>query len=293
MSSENLNTLLEDHAASLYDAGKLDDAIRVANTALGNARQAVEEDPANLPVLAKALDNLAALQRDNGDFYKAESLYLEAIETADKAGGGLEQMARLRSNLAMLYDFNQREESAIPLYEQAITDCERQDPPRGQDAAQLRNNLAMIYKSLAKYSLAEQHYLMALETLEKIYGRNNERVAAVFNNLGGLYYAAGFAEQSKEMHLEALDIRTQVFGPNHPEVAQSYGNLATSCYELQEDDKVQENYEQSLRILEGHLDTSSDIYEQLGTDYVAVLEALGETKKAQTLQKRMEKVLRR
>ena len=293
MSSENLNTLLEGHLASLYQAGKYDDALRVAGTALRNARQAAEEDEENLPLMVKALYTLADLHREVGDFDKAESLYLEAIETADKTDSSLEQMAKLRSGLATLYDFNQREEAAIPLYERAIADYEKIDPPRFQDAAQLRNNLAMIYKSLSRFALAEQHYLMALESLEKIYGRNNERVAAVFNNLGGLYYAAGFAEQSKEMHVEALDIRIKVFGPDHPEVAQSYCNLATACYELQNDEAAQENYEKSLQILEQNLDTAADSYEQIATDYATVLETLGEDRKALAVRKKLEKILKK
>jgi tetratricopeptide (TPR) repeat protein len=293
MSSENLNTLLEDHATSLYEEGKFDDALRVAGTALRNARQAAEDDEKYLPLLLNALDSLADLNRQVGDFDKAESLYLEAIETAEKIGAPLEKMAQLRSGLATLYDFNQREDSAIPLYERAIADYEKMTPPRDQDAAQLRNNLAMIYKSLSRYPLAEQHYLMALESLEKIYGRSNERVAAVFNNLGSLYYTAGFPEQAKEMHEEALDIRIGVFGAEHPEVAQSYCNLATACYELQDDAGAQANYEKSLRILEQNLDTSSDSYEEVGSDYISLLEMIGEDKKAQALRKRIDKVLKK
>jgi len=293
MSSGNLNTLLDEHVSTLFDEGKFDDALRVAGTALRNARQAAEEDEGNQMLLLNALEGLADLHRQVGDFEKAESLYQEGIETADRIGAPLERLAQVRSGLATLYDFNQREEAAIPLYEQAITDYEKMTPPRDQDAAQLRNNLAMIYKSLSKFSLAEQHYLMSLETLEKIYGRNNERVAAVFNNLGSLYYSAGFAEQAKEMHEEALDIRVKVFGPEHPEVAQSYCNLATACYELQDDEGAQRNYERSLRILELHLDTAADSYEQVAGDYVALLGAIGEDKKAQALSRRVEKILKK
>lgn len=293
MSSENLNTLLEGHLSSLLDAGKIDDALRVAGTALRNARQMAEDNEEDLPLLVNALETLAELHRQAGDFEKSESLYQEGIETGERCQTDVAQMARLRSGLATLYDFNQREELAIPLYEQAIEDFDRMDPPRSHDSAQMRNNLAMIYKSLGRYPLAEQHYLMALETLEKDYGRNNERVAAVFNNLGGLYYTAGFAEQAKEMHLEALDIRIQVFGPDHPEVAQSYSNLATACYELQDDAATQQNYEKSLRILEQNIDTCADNYEEVGMDYAAVLDALGEDRKAESLKKRIAKVLRR
>ncbi len=293
MSSGNLNTLLEGHLASLLDAGRIDDALRVAGTTLRNARQAADEDEGNLPLLVNALETLAELHRQAGDFERSESHYQEAIETGERCQADALQMARLRSGLASLYDFNQREEQAIPLYEQAIADYDGMVPPRTHESAQVRNNLAMIYKSLGRYPLAEQHYLMALETLEKDHGRSDERVAAVFNNLGGLYYTAGFAEQAKEMHLEALDIRIAIFGPEHPEVAQSYSNLATACYELQDDAGAQQNYEKSLRILEQNIDTCADSYEEIGMDYATVLESMGEDRKAEALRKRISKVLRK
>ncbi len=293
MSSENLNTLLEGHVASLYEAGKIDDALRVAGTALSNARQSAEDNSDNLPLLVNALETLSDLHRHAGDFEKSESMYKEAIETAKKTAVSLMQMARLRSGLAMLYDFNQREEAALPLYEMAIDDYEKMIPPCDEEASQLRNNLAMIYKSLGKLPLAEQHYLLALETLEKVHGRNNERVSAVFNNLGSLYYSAGHAQQAKEMHLEALEIRLKVFGPDHLEVAQSYSNLATACYDLEDDLATQQSYERSLRILELNLEKGPNNYEEVAQDYIAVLNTIGEEKKAQAMQKRVDKFLKR
>ncbi len=221
----HLQTLLETRMSSLYEAGKMDDAIRVASTALSNARHGGSK----LALIA-SLENLASLEQEAGNIEKSESLYAEALETAATCEVPQAQLARLRVALAGIYDFSQREELAVPLYEKVIEDYEALNPPREEEAAQLRNNLAMIYKGLGKHALAEQHYLVALETLEKIHGRENERVAAVFNNMGGLYYAAGHPDQAKEMHEEALEVRLKYFGPDHPEVAQSYCNMATACY---------------------------------------------------------------
>ena len=280
-------------AANLLAEGRYDEALRSANRELADARLEADDDKAQLPGLVNALETLAEIYRQLGDFDKSESLYQEAIETGEPLEISVEQKARLRSSLATLYDFNQREEQAIPHYEAAIAAYESMSPPRDEESAQIRNNLAMIYKSLRRYPLAEQHYLMALETLEKVHGRTNERVAAVFNNLGSLYYTAGFAEQAKEMHLEALDVRIHVFGPDHPEVAQSYCNLATACYELQDAVATQQNYEKSLRIYEQNLEECSDSYEEVALDYIAVLEELGEDKKAESVRKRIAKVLKK
>ncbi len=151
----------------------------------------------------------------------------------------------------------------------------------------------MIYKSLGRRPLAEQHYLIALEALENLHGRNHERVAAIYNNLGSLYYSAGHPGQAKEMHAEALEIRQSVFGPDHPEVGQSWCNLATACYGLEDDAGTQENYEKGLRIIEHNLPGTAASYEQTMTDYISVLESIGEVKKAEALGKRLANALRR
>jgi tetratricopeptide (TPR) repeat protein len=273
----------------LYEAGEIDEAMEVASEALSDARQR----EGNSLQLVNALETLADIQRNEGEFEKAESLYLEALESAQKVGVPLERMARLRSGLAALYDFGQREEQAIPLYEQAISDYDTERPRHDRQAAQLRNNLAMIYKSLGRYALAEQHYLVALEIMEKVWGRSNDRVAAIFNNLGSLYYTAGFAQQAKDMHLDALKIRLEVLGPNDPEVAQSYCNLATACYTLEDMAGMQDNYEKSLAIMESTIDVSSDSYQSAAEDYAGALDSIGDAKKAAAVRKRAEKMLKR
>lgn len=271
----------------------IEEQIQSAASALRDARQAADSDAAQKAHLISALTSLAELHSQAGDFDKSESLYLEAIETGEKHHADLEQMARMRSALAALYDFNQREDQAIPFYEKAIEDYEKMTPPQEETSAQLRNNLAMIYKSLKKYPLAEQHYLLALESLERIYGRYHEHIGALFNNIGGLYNAAGHPEQAKEMHLDALKVRSKVLGPSHPEVAQSYSNLATACYGMLDEAGAVRNFEKSLSVYEENIDTCEDSYQHVGEDFIALLESIGDTKKATEVRRRMDRAVRK
>jgi tetratricopeptide (TPR) repeat protein len=289
---ESFTSLLDRATAELYAAGKIEEAIKEATNRLAEARRLAEEDDADPSMLPNALEVLAEFHREHGDFEKSESMYIEAIDLVDQKENSRQQRGRLHSGLGTLYDFNQREEQAVPHYEKAIEDFEALTPPRSNEAAQLRNNLAMIYKSLGRHPLAEQHYLMALETLENLYGGGNERVGAVYNNLGSLYYTAGFPDQAKEMHMEALRIRQEIFGPDHPEVAQSFCNLATACYELEDFAGMQENYDQGLSIYEKNPAASASSYEAVAADYAKVLESIGEEKKAQIILKRSAKVLK-
>lgn len=291
VSHSNLTAILEDHAASLLKEGKTEDALRVATTALATARQAAADDKNKAPVLLKALESIAAVQREMQDISGAEAHYREAIELLAETDLLIKQRAAVRAKLATLLDFSQQEAKAVLVYEQAIADYEAMDPPDEDTAAQLRNNLAMIYKGLGKFALSEQHYLRGLEILEQKHGHDSEFTATLFNNLGSLYYTAGFPDQGKEMIQEGLEIRIRLLGLDDPDVAQSYCNLATTCHELGDDAAATQHYEQCLRILEKHIADEAKSYEAVGLDYIALLGSMREDKKAAAFQKRMEKML--
>lgn len=291
-SHSNLSSLLENHSASLLHEGKTSEALRSATTAVSTAREgAVSGEKGTLAALVRALESLGDVYRHLEDVPAAEASYREAVELLDKAEVDLKLKAKLRSRLATMLDFTQREAESVPYYEQSIADYEAMTPPEDDVAAQLRNNLAMTYKGLGKHSLAEQHYLRALEILEQKHGLESEFTATLFNNLGSLYYTAGYPDQGKEMLIEALEIRTRLLGPEHPDVAQSFCNLASTCHDLGDSVAAQENYEKGLAILEKHIKDEATSYEAVGLDYIALLENLKEDKKAAAFEKRMKKVL--
>lgn len=241
--------------------------------------------------LCQALQMLGDVQRELRQITEAESSYREGLELAGDRPDLNGERARLRMQLATLLDFNDREADAAPLYEQAAADFEALTPPDDLTAAQLRNNLAMIYKGLGKFALAEQHYLRSLEIIELRMGRNTEAVASVYNNLGSLYYTAGFPDEAKKMFGEGLAIREKILGPSHPDVAQSLSNIATARHELGDNVSALLDFERALRILEANIQEKTVSYEAVGSDYIALLEALNEDRRADAFRKRRAKVL--
>ncbi|WP_395740718.1 tetratricopeptide repeat protein [Prosthecobacter sp.] len=268
-----------------------DPAIQAARSVVEAQRAAVKEFPGKAPALARALLALGDAQREAEDIASAEATYREALDFAANHELPGDVLASLRTNLATLLDFSGREADSLPFYEEAISNHEALGGENAEIAAQLRNNLAMTYKCMDKFALAEQHYLRALETLENKRGRRSESVACVFNNLGSLYYAAGFPDQAREMFEDGLQIRAEVLGENHRDVAQSLCNLATACHELKDNAAAQQHFEKSLSILEAQLPQESRSYEAIATDYIAMLEIIGEEPKADALKKRVYKVL--
>ena len=266
-------------------------ALQSAQEAVETQRSAVKDYPGKAPALVRALQALGDLQRDAGNVKEAEACYREALDVSATLQVPADAIADARTSLATLLDFSGREEESLPIYEEAIANHEALGGENEEVGAQLRNNLAMTYKGMGKFALAEQHYLRSLETLENRRGRRSESVACVYNNLGSLYYAAGFPDQAKEMFDDALKIRLEVLGDQHRDVAQSLCNLATACHELKDNAAAQENFEKSLAILESQLPAEAASFEAVGSDYVSMLEVLGEDSKAAAFKKRMEKAL--
>lgn len=279
------------HAQSLLAEGNHEQALKAATTALLEARNNHSDGDERDAFICQALQALGDVQREMANVPDAESSYREGLELAGDLPDLLIERARLRMQLATLLDFNEREAEAAPIYEQAAADFEALTPPDDVTAAQLRNNLAMIYKGLGKFALAEQHYLRSLEIIELRMGRDSEAVASVYNNLGSLYYTAGFSDEALKMFKEGLAIREKILGMEHPDVAQSLSNVATARHELGDNVSALLDFERALRILEVNIAEKSSSYQAVGSDYVGLLEALNQERKAEAFQKRMQKVL--
>ena len=291
--SSSVIRMMIERVDTQLDEGKTNEAARTAETAVEASRRAVEANGEDTPILISALEKLGDLRREAGDYPSTETLYLEALEWAKTVEIDSSQLARLKSSLAAVYDFSQLPDCAIPLYEEAIALFESLSPPAELDVANLRNNLGMLYKEAGNFDRAEENYIKSLEVFERVLGRDDPDVAAVYNNLGTLYYSSGYSAQAREMHNYALEIRSKISEPNHPDLGQSYSNLATVLHELGEDDEALKNYETALRILEDNIDSDGETFYIVSSNFAALMRDLGKVRKAQAIEKRTQKLLKR
>ncbi len=299
-----VDKLLKD-VRRLRDTGHVDSALLPAHSAVAKARDIADFEPEAESQLVAALDLYGDLLRNGGDPNGAEAAYIEAIEIAERIGSPPEMIGRLKTSLAGIYDFSDREDAALPLYEEAIAILESLDPPKSLSAANLRNNVAMIYKGLHRFEDAEGHYVKALDVFEKEYGQYSEDVTAVYNNLGSLYYsvsmeeedakdsAAEYARRACEMMEMAMDIRRKIFSAFDPELGQAYSNLASIFYRLDSPEKTRSNFEARINILERNIATHREDYEITVQNYTDILRDWGDEKRARNIEKRSKKILRR
>ena len=290
-SASALNATLQGETDALIEEGNLVKARELGSKALSAARDAAQDQPSWRSVIMQALFDLGRIEHLEGHLPAAEKVYAEAIQLGEELKDQKQLLAKVRTQFAVLLDETGQTERSAAAYEDAVKDLEAAGDKL--TAARLRNNLALGYKRQGRFALAEQHYLVSIEVIEAELGRETEEVGALYNNLGGLYYAAGFPDQAKEMFTEALEVRRPLHGDQHPDIAQSLSNIAAVCYELGEQDLAQQHYEKALTILEAHISDPEEAssYEAVTLDYIALLNALDLTAKAETAEKRMRKAL--
>ena len=102
----NVVPVLSERVANLRQEGKHDEAIRVATTAIDTAGRLVEADESARPHFVSALETLAELRLEQGDYPPAEALLIDALDHAGYCEVPPIQMARMKSSLAGIYDFN-------------------------------------------------------------------------------------------------------------------------------------------------------------------------------------------
>jgi len=91
---------LNEEVNRLYNAGKYDEALSLAERALEIGEKALGSEH---PTVATSLNNLAALYHAKGDYTKAEPLYQRALGIWEQALGPMHpQVATSLNNLAAL-----------------------------------------------------------------------------------------------------------------------------------------------------------------------------------------------
>ena len=109
--------ILNQEVMELYQAGKYDRAVVVAQKALEVAEQNVGKDH---PHVATSLNNLAGLYDTQGDYAKAEPLYKRSLAIWEKAlGPDHPDVATSLENLAALYRATKRTAEAAALEQRA------------------------------------------------------------------------------------------------------------------------------------------------------------------------------
>ncbi len=215
---------LNKEVVELYNEGKFNEAILVAEQALTLAKSLHPGDHADV---ASSLNNLASLYRTQGLYPEAEPLYQQALEMKQRLFPGHHAaVATSLNNLGLLYQFQGRYSEAEPLYKKALKMWQWMFKGDYPDVATSLNNLAGLYESQGDYSEAEPLYKKALEMRKRLFNGDHSDLATSLNNLAELYRTQGRYRDAEPLYKQALEMWQRFFKGDHPHVAISLNNLA-------------------------------------------------------------------
>lgn len=185
-----------------------------------------KQDPKH-PDYATALNNLAILSEVNGDYSKAEPLFIQALQIRKEVFGGKHpEYAASLNNLAHLY-YNQGDyQKAEPLYAQALQIRKDIFGVKHPDFATSLNNLAILYMFQGNYSKAESLYNQALQIRKEVQGEKQPAFARTLLNLATLYWLQGNYAKAESLYIKSLQTTKEVLGVKHINYALALENLA-------------------------------------------------------------------
>jgi len=202
-----LNVLIE-RIQNLKKSGKFEDAIRAAETAVESARRLIADRPDQIINLVTCLELLGNLLRICGKEMESEAVYVEALSYEGSEKIEIGQLARIKSNLACIYDNNNLNDEAIILYNQAIDTFTSLTPSPEIEIANIRNNLGTLFYDAELINQSRERHEQALEILIESKKSNNSDLGQSYSNLAASLEKLGendAAQKNYELALSLLE----------------------------------------------------------------------------------------
>ncbi|MEQ9373822.1 MAG: CHAT domain-containing protein [Imperialibacter sp.] len=250
--------LLTEYGTLLRDMGDFEEG----EIALNQAIEALKGK--NEVMHLRALDRLAAIKLDRGEFSASESQLLSnlqlkkerypsdsliRIETLNSlavlyfkvndlitseayfedllnyAGSRTEISPYITNNIGAIYSKRKDYKQAFTMFQESAVAMRELYGGVHPDYANVLSNLANCQKSLGDINSALNMYMRVLDLDKTIYGPENPRYATTLNNIALIYQAFGYVELSEKLLLQALNIRKEKLGEKHPMYAKSLNDL--------------------------------------------------------------------
>jgi serine/threonine protein kinase/tetratricopeptide (TPR) repeat protein len=275
------------NAAAQVQAGHYDDAGKLADAALADARAVgyapalaealywhgrVDEGRGNEPAAADTLFAAAAAAEAGRDDHQRAlsyadlvfvlgpmlSRYAEAQGCSSvgraallRAGGDAALEARFDSYEAMLLSLQGRHDEAIAAQTKVVARLEQIWGANSDRVAAAYHNLGAQYEIRNDHPHAIQCYEHALAIYDRVYGQNHPARANTLAHLGEIWFEDGDTTAAMNAFSGALTIRERVLGPKHPDVAFSLTNVATALIRQGQLDKARAALDRAQQIQNG------------------------------------------
>lgn len=189
------------------------------------------------PDIARSLNSMGWLYRQNGNYEKADSNLTAALAMRQELYGRDHlDVTRSLNDLAVLKQSQGEYNATDTLLAEAIKIRKTQLGEQHESVAVALSNYAALKWRMGDLSAAEARMQEALDIFLESVGEKDMRVAIAMTNLAAIRLTQKKVTGVENLYKRALDIRLQLLGEEHPDVASSYAHLgnflrATRKYE--------------------------------------------------------------
>ncbi|HMB27797.1 MAG TPA: tetratricopeptide repeat protein, partial [Blastocatellia bacterium] len=244
---QEASKLLKEYV-KLQGEGRHDEAMPLVERSLEIREKILGPDHRDV---AAALNALANIYWNKGDYAKAEPLYQRALTIFEMALGPEDpRVAITLNNLAALYWNKGDYVKPEPLAQRALGIMERAFGREHPNVAMVVNCLAIIYSSKGDYAKAEPLFERALAIWERTLGPEHPNIGIALSNLANVFYNEGEFAKAEPLYQRALAMREKTLGRENDEVAAILNNLALAYLDKGEYEKAEPLYRRALAIRE-------------------------------------------
>ncbi|MCP4660088.1 MAG: tetratricopeptide repeat protein, partial [bacterium] len=186
-------------------------------------------------LIARGLNNLAALLYLSAERRQAEALYRSALAMKRRLGRPPEELEKVESNLATLLAFRGELAEAEALYRNGLERRRQEYQPGDLDIATSLRNLGNLLYLKGDFDHSEEALREALQLRLDAGQSAGTRTASVLASLGRVLHARGRLDEAEEVLNEALAIRRRLLGDEHLHTALTEKDLASVYFDLGED----------------------------------------------------------
>jgi non-specific serine/threonine protein kinase/serine/threonine-protein kinase len=248
---------------------------------------ALRERAGDAPGTTATLAGLAALRAGQGRFADAESLYRRVL-AAEQVDGG-EGSPRTLMGLAIVHWSRGRLADAEPLMRRALAIQERTLGPDHPDVAATLNNLGALAWTQGRYADALPLYERTRAIFERAVGTGHPDFAASLNNLAETHWKLGHAAEAEALFRRALAVKERVT-PGHPSVAVSLNGLAGALRDAGRLAEADTLYRRALAIRERAFGPAGAPVAETLRDWAALLRRAGRVDSAVALEARAARI---
>lgn len=280
---------LDDQVTRLYSEGNYEQALKLAQQSLTVRKAAL---PADDPLVAESLFNVASLHFRLGSYELAEPLFKESLAIREKklAADDLD-LAKSLNSLAGLYQAMGDYGRAEALFRRALDIRIQKFGLENAVVAGTMKNLGLNYKDRRDYANAEELLLRSLNIFKKVLGREDHpAIASVQNALAVVYQEQGDLDRAAQFYKPALETQQKAFSPDNPELANTIHNLAV-LYLLKKDfAKAEPLYQRSIENIEKTLGPQHPLFANALQSISIMYQVKGDLNRAIEFQRRSQDI---